>query len=240
MHIVVTARVRVRNSQAMPEISPSILAADFTRLGEQVEAVARGGARMLHVDVMDGHFVPNISIGIPVVESLGRATDLLLDCHLMVSRPEPFLEPFVAAGARMVTVHQEACPHLGRAINEIKSLGAAAGVALNPATPLSTLEEVLPDVDLVLVMSVHPGFGGQPFLAASLPKVARLDHTRRERGLAFKIQVDGGVTAANAADLAAAGCDILVAGSSVFGSDDAGGAFRELSEQANLPALARA
>lgn len=224
----------------MPEISPSILAADFTRLGEQVEAVARGGARMLHVDVMDGHFVPNISIGIPVVQSLSRSTDLVLDCHLMVARPEPFLEPFVAAGAGMVTVHQEACPHLGRAVDQIKSLGATAGVALNPATPLSTLEEILPDVDLVLVMSVNPGFGGQPFLAASLPKIARLDRERRERGLSFKIQVDGGVTAANAADLAAAGCDILVAGSSVFGAADAGAAMRELSDQANLPALVRA
>lgn len=224
----------------MPEISPSILAADFTRLGEQVEAVARGGARMLHVDVMDGHFVPNISIGIPVVESLSRSTDLILDCHLMVSSPGPFLAPFVAAGAGMVTVHQEACPHLGRAVDQIKSLGATAGVALNPATPLSTLEEILPDVDLVLVMSVHPGFGGQTFLAASLPKVSKLDRARRERGLSFKIQVDGGVTAANAADLAAAGCDILVAGSSVFGGADAGTAMRELSDRANLPALVRA
>lgn len=224
----------------MPEISPSILAADFTRLGEQVEAVARGGARMLHVDVMDGHFVPNISIGIPVVQSLRRSTDLILDCHLMVSSPEPFLEPFVAAGAGMVTVHQEACPHLGRAVDQIKSLGATAGVALNPATPLSTLEEILPDVDLVLVMSVNPGFGGQPFLAASLPKIARLDRERRERGLSFKIQVDGGVTAANAADLAAAGCDILVAGSSVFGAADAGAAMHDLNDRANLSTLLRA
>ena len=224
----------------MPEISPSILAADFTRLGEQVEAVACVGARTLHVDVMDGHFVPNISIGIPVVESLRRTTNLTLDCHLMVSSPEPFLEPFVAAGARIVTVHQEACPHLGRAVDQIKSLGATAGVAVNPATPLSTLDEILPEVDLVLVMSVHPGFGGQPFLAASLPKISRLESARQERGLAFKIQVDGGVTAANAADLAAAGCDILVAGSSVFGAADAGAAMQELSEQANLPALVRA
>lgn len=224
----------------MPEISPSILAADFTRLGEQVEAVARAGATMLHVDVMDGHFVPNISIGIPVVQSLKRSTDLILDCHLMVSSPERFLEPFVAAGARMVTVHQEACPHLGRVIGQIRALGAAAGVAVNPATPLSTLEEILPDVQLVLVMSVHPGFGGQPFLPASLPKISRLDCMRRESGLSFKIQVDGGVTVENAADLVTAGCDILVAGSSVFGSGDAGAALRELTERANLPALVRA
>lgn len=224
----------------MPEISPSILAADFTRLGEQVEAVARAGARMLHVDVMDGHFVPNISIGIPVVQSLKRSTDLILDCHLMVSSPERFLEPFVEAGAGMVTIHQEACPHLGKVIGQIKALGAAAGVALNPATPLSTLEEILPDVHLVLVMSVHPGFGGQPFLPASLTKISRLDRMRRERGLSFKIQVDGGVTVENATELADAGCDILVAGSSVFGSGDAGVALRELTDQANLPALVRA
>ena len=144
----------------MVEISPSILAADFARLGEQVDDAARGGARMLHVDAMDGHFVPNISIGIPVVRSLSRWTDMVLDCHLMISNPDSYLDAFVCAGARMVTVHQEACPHLGRTVGRIKDLGAAAGVALNPSTPLGTLEEVLPDLDLVLVMSVHPGFRG--------------------------------------------------------------------------------
>ena len=137
----------------MAEISPSILAADFARLGEQVDDAARGGARMLHVDAMDGHFVPNISIGIPVVRSLSRWTDMVLDCHLMISNPDSYLDAFVCAGARMVTVHQEACPHLGRTVGRIKELGAAAGVALNPSTPIGTLEEVLPEVDLVLVMS---------------------------------------------------------------------------------------
>ena len=139
--------------------SPSILAADFAALGEQIRQAESGGARMLHVDVMDGHFVPNISIGIPVVESLAKATDLILDCHLMVDNPEDYAKAFTDAGAKMVTVHQEACPHLGRLLGQIRDNGAAAGVALNPATPLSTLDEVLGRVDLVLIMSVHPGFG---------------------------------------------------------------------------------
>lgn len=224
----------------MAEISPSILAADFARLGEQVNEVASSGAKMLHVDVMDGRFVPNISIGIPVVESLHRATDLILDCHLMVADPEFFLEAFVEAGARMVTVHQEACPHLGRAVNRIRELGAVAGVALNPSTPLSALDEILPEADLVLLMSVHPGFGGQAFLPSSLDKVSRLDRMRRERRLNFRIQVDGGVTEQNAARLSTAGADVLVAGSSVFRSGDVGAAFHELATRAKLPALARA
>lgn len=224
----------------MVEISPSILAADFARLGEQVEEVSRAGARMLHVDVMDGHFVPNISIGVPVVESLSRHTDLLLDCHLMVQNPDFCIPPFLAAGAGLITVHQEACAHLARTLDLIRDAGALAGVALNPATPLVTLEEVLPWLDLVLVMSVNPGFGGQEFLRSSYDKLRRLSAMRRDRSLGFKIQVDGGVSPGNAGRLAAAGCDILVAGSSVFGSDDAGAAVRRLSERANLPAVRRA
>lgn len=224
----------------MPLISPSILAADFTRLGEQVAEVGRAGVTMLHVDVMDGHFVPNISIGVPVVESLCKSTDLTLDCHLMICEPDRYLEAFVAAGAQMVTIHQEVCPHLGRSVNRIKELGAAAGVALNPSTPLSTLDEILPETDLILVMSVHPGFGGQLFLPSSLDKIARLDRTRRDRGLDFKIQVDGGVNADNASALGAAGCDILVAGSSIFRAGDIAGAARGLAERANLNALTRA
>ena len=222
----------------MAEISPSILAADFARLGEQVDDAARGGARMLHVDAMDGHFVPNISIGIPVVRSLSRWTDMVLDCHLMISNPDSYLDAFVCAGARMVTVHQEACPHLGRTVGRIKELGAAAGVALNPSTPIGTLEEVLPEVDLVLVMSVHPGFGGQEFLPSSIGKIARLNACRRQRRLDFRIQVDGGVNLDNAAPLGEAGCDILVAGSSVFREGDVAGAVRGLARQANRPALA--
>ncbi len=224
----------------MVEISPSVLAADFARLGEQVDEAARGGARMLHVDVMDGHFVPNLSIGIPVVESLRRHTGLTLDCHLMVSSPEPYIKPFFEAGARIITVHQEACPHLGRALGDIRELGAAAGVALNPGTPLATLDEVLPDASLVLLMSVHPGFGGQAFLPGTIDKVGRLSRIRRERGLDFRIQVDGGVDVGNARSLAEAGCDILVAGSSVFRAGDIATAVRSLSDRANLPALAMA
>ncbi len=195
---------------------------------------------MLHLDVMDGRFVPNISIGIPVVESLRGHTELLLDCHLMVSEPEPYLGPFRQAGAGTITVHQEACVHLGRTLGVIRDLGATAGVALNPGTPLGTLEEVLPDVGLVLIMSVHPGFGGQTFLPSSLDKVRRLHRIRRDRGLAFRIQVDGGIDPGNARDLAEAGCDILVVGSSVFGSGDIAEAVRSLSGIANPPTLAAA
>ena len=195
---------------------------------------------MLHVDAMDGHFVPNISIGIPVVRSLSRWTDMVLDCHLMISNPDSYLDAFVCAGARMVTVHQEACPHLGRTVGRIKDLGAAAGVALNPSTPLGTLEEVLPDLDLVLVMSVHPGFGGQEFLPSSIGKIARLNACRRQRRLDFRIQVDGGVNLDNATSLGEAGCDILVAGSTVFRQGDIAAAVRGLTSQANRPALANA
>lgn len=195
---------------------------------------------MLHVDAMDGHFVPNLSIGIPVVRSLSQWTDLVLDCHLMISNPDSYLDAFVNAGAQMVTVHQEACPHLGRTVGRIKELGAAAGVALNPSTPIGTLEELLPEVDLVLVMSVHPGFGGQQFLPASIRKIARLNTSRRQHGLDFRIQVDGGVTMNNAAALGEAGCDILVAGSSVFRAEDIAGAVRSLTDQANRPTVAKA
>ena len=224
----------------MVEISPSILAADFARLGDQVDDAARGGARMLHVDVMDGRFVPNISIGVPVVESLSRHTNLVLDCHLMVESPDTYILPFREAGARMITVHQEACPHLARTVDAISDLGAAAGVALNPATPLSTLEEILPWLDLVLIMSVNPGFGGQEFMDSTFGRVKRLNALRSDRELGFRIQVDGGVNAGNAQQLGEAGCDILVAGSSVFGSGDVAGAVRALSDCANLPATTTA
>ncbi len=224
----------------MVEISPSILAADFANLGQQVKEAERGGAQMLHFDVMDGHFVPNISIGVPVLASLRRATGLVLDCHLMVANPGAYTGAFIDAGAEMVTVHQEACLHLGREIARIRDRGAAAGVALNPATPLSTLDEILPEVDLVLLMSVNPGFGGQSFIPSSLDKVGRLDSIRRQRGLNFRIQVDGGVNGENAGPLSAAGCDILVAGSSIFGASDIAGAVRFLAQCANDPPLARA
>ncbi len=204
----------------MVEIAPSILSADFARLGEQVEVMKSGGASMLHVDVMDGHFVPNISIGVPVLRSLRAATDLLLDCHLMIEEPDRYVPAFIEAGAQMVSVHQEACPHLDRSVRLIRDLGADAGVVLNPATPVHMLDDVLASVDFVLIMSVNPGFGGQKLLPHTLDKVRRLNQLREERGLDYVIEIDGGVTLENLPRIVEAGCDIVVAGSTIFGADD--------------------
>ena len=215
----------------MAEIAPSILSADFARLGDEVAAVRRAGVRMIHVDVMDGHFVPNISIGVPVVASLRKATDLFLDCHLMISDPDAYAPAFVAAGAQNVTIHQEATRHLHRSLQLIKDHGAQAGVALNPATPVETLDHVLDMVDLVLVMSVNPGFGGQKFLPLALSKIVQLAELRQALGLSFKIEVDGGVDESNIAELTRAGCDIFVAGSSIFGTPDAAQAVKSLRER---------
>lgn len=224
----------------MTRIAPSILAADFARLGEQAAAAAQGGARMLHIDVMDGRFVPNISIGVPVVESLRAATGLTLDCHLMIVEPGKYIEAFAKAGAHMISVHQEACPHLDRDIRRIQDLGVQAGVALNPATPLHALDEVLPLVDFVLLMSVNPGFGGQKLIPAAVEKVRALAGVRARRGLAFPIEVDGGVDPSNASALAAAGADILVAGSSIFRAADPAEAVRAMIRLTNPPGEARA
>lgn len=224
----------------MTRIAPSILAADFARLGEQAAAAAQGGAEMLHVDVMDGRFVPNISIGVPVVESLRAATGLTLDCHLMIVEPGKYIEAFAKAGAHMISVHQEACPHLDRDIRRIQDLGAQAGVALNPATPPHVLDEVLPLVDFVLLMSVNPGFGGQKLIPAAVEKVRALAGVRARRGLDFPIEVDGGVDLSNAAALAAAGADILVAGSSIFRAADPAEAVRAMLRSTNPPGEARA
>jgi ribulose-phosphate 3-epimerase len=204
----------------MVEISPSILSADFARLGEQIAAVKSGGASMLHIDIMDGRFVPNISVGLPVVQSLRVTTDLLLDCHLMTEEPDRYVPDFVEAGANMVSVHEEACPHLDRSINLIRSLGAEAGVVLNPATPVHALDDVLEIVDFVLIMSVNPGFGGQELLPHTLDKVRQVKKTREDRQLDFRIQIDGGVNLANLPVVVEAGCDIVVAGSAIFGTDD--------------------
>ena len=204
----------------MVQIAPSILSADFARLGEQVEVMKSGGASMLHVDVMDGHFVPNISIGVPVVHCLRAATDLLLDCHLMIEEPDRYVPAFIEAGAQMVSVHQEACPHLDRSVRLIRDLGADAGVVLNPATPVHTLDDVLACVDFVLIMSVNPGFGGQKLLPHTLDKIRRLSRLREERGLGYRIEIDGGVTLENLPRIVEAGCDIVVAGSTIFGADD--------------------
>jgi ribulose-phosphate 3-epimerase len=210
------------------EIAPSILSADFTRLGEQIEAAERGGATIIHVDVMDGHFVPNITVGLPVVRSLARATRLPLDAHLMISEPGLYAEQFVEAGAQMVSVHIEADPHIHRTLASIKKGGAKAGLVINPATSLSAIEEALQYADYVLVMSVNPGFGGQQFIPASLEKVRRLRRMIEERGLRTRIEIDGGISPDNIADAAAAGVEIFVAGTSVFGKDDPAAAVRGL------------
>jgi ribulose-phosphate 3-epimerase len=212
----------------MVEIAPSILSADFTRLGAEIEAVERGGATIIHVDVMDGHFVPNITVGLPVVRSLARATRLPLDTHLMISEPGRYAEQFVEAGARMVSVHIEADAHIHRTLTAIRTRGAQAGVVLNPATPLAALDEVLQFADYVLVMSVNPGFGGQKFIPTSTEKVRRLRRMIDERGLRTRIEIDGGIDRDTIAEVAEAGADIMVAGTAVFGTDDPARAVGEL------------
>jgi len=224
----------------MVEIAPSILAADFAHLSRDVEAVQRAGVSMVHVDVMDGHFVPNITIGPPVVRSLRKATDLLLDCHLMIENAELYIAEFAAAGAGMISVHQEACPHLDRTLQLIREHGAAAGVVLNPATPVSTLATIIETLDFVLVMSVNPGFGGQKFISYTLDKVRELDQIRRDRRLSYRIEIDGGVSADNVGEIVAAGCDIIVAGSSVFGAADPAEAVATLRRKAEEQQLLRA
>ncbi|WP_423323740.1 ribulose-phosphate 3-epimerase [Deferribacter abyssi] len=201
-------------------VAPSILSADFSRLGDEVRAVEMAGADWIHIDVMDGHFVPNITIGPVVIKSLRKVTKLPFDVHLMISEPEKYVEEFVKAGADILTVHIEASIHLHRLITQIKDLGVKAGVSINPATPLSMLEEILPFVDLVLIMSVNPGFGGQQFIKTSLDKIRRLKKMILKLENDIFIEVDGGVNGDNAASLKEAGCDVVVAGSYVFNSND--------------------
>ena len=216
----------------MVEIAPSILSADFTRLGEEIAAAERGGATVVHCDVMDGHFVPNLTICLPVIKSLGRATRLPLDAHLMISEPGRYAEQFVEAGASMVSVHVEADAHLNRTLVGIRNKGALAGVVINPATPLYAIEEALPFADYVLVMSVNPGFGGQKFVPGTLDKVRRLKRMIDERGLKARIEIDGGIDKTNIADVVAAGAEIVVAGTAVFGAGDPAAGVRELREAA--------
>jgi ribulose-phosphate 3-epimerase len=216
----------------MTLLAPSILSADFGRLADEVARVERGGAGVLHVDVMDGHFVPNITLGPPVVKSLRKATQLPLDCHLMIENADRYVDAFVDAGASWISLHVEALPHLHRTITHLKGRGIRTGVALNPSTPLAALEEILPELDYVLVMSVNPGFGGQSFIPSSIDKVRRLARQIGERGLRTQIEVDGGVDASNARALIAAGAEILVAGSAVFGKGDPEAAARRLLEAA--------
>jgi len=204
----------------MIQIAPSILSADFCRLGEQVAAAEAGGADWIHCDVMDGHFVPNMTIGPLVVEAVRRSTSLPIDVHLMIERPERYIPAFVTAGASSLSVHGETCPHLHRTIQQIHELGARAGVALNPATPLNTLDEILPELDLVLVMTVNPGFGGQSFIKATGAKVRRLHERVRRQGLVLDIEVDGGINVETVGQVVEAGANVLVAGSAIFGSTE--------------------
>ncbi len=204
----------------MIELAPSILAADFARLAEQVRGSAEGGGTVIHVDVMDGHFVPNITVGPPVVRCLRKATELPLDCHLMIENPDQYVPEFVEAGADWISVHQEACVHLDRTLHLIKDHRCLAGVVVNPATPVETLSEVLDIVDYVLVMSVNPGFGAQKFIPASAHKIRRLADLRSERGLSYRIEVDGGIALDTVGEVVRAGAEILVAGNAVFGEGD--------------------
>jgi len=221
----------------MVEILPSILSADFARLADEIAKVESAGIHMLHVDIMDGHFVPNLTLGPPVVKSIRKVTKLTLDLHLMIEDPDKFAPIFIEAGADQISVHQEVCRNLDRTVRMIQSEGARAGVVINPATPVSVLDEVLDFVDYVLVMSVNPGFGAQRFLPNSLRKIRTLDLKRRELGVQFAIEIDGGVSPENVGDVIRAGCDWVVAGSSIFESADPGATvtrMQQLAREARL------
>jgi ribulose-phosphate 3-epimerase len=219
------------------ELLPSILSADFAHLADAVAAAERGGGTVIHVDVMDGHFVPNITLGPPVVKSLRKVTNLPLDCHLMIENPDEFIPAFADAGADWISVHQEAGPHLNRTLHLIKSHDCLAGVVINPGTPVETLSEVLDIVDYVLVMSVNPGFGAQKFIPSTLHKMRRLAEIRSQRNLTYRIEVDGGVATETVADVVRAGAEILVAGNAVFGKGDPRQNAQELLRAATEAAL---
>ena len=212
----------------MFEIAPSILSADFTKLADAIASVKAGGAKMLHVDVMDGHFVPNITIGLPVVRSIRKATDMIIDTHLMIDEPGRYAVEFVKAGANMVSVHIEADAHLQRTLTAIREAGAKAGIAINPATPIEALTEALPYTDFVLLMSVNPGFGGQSFIPTMLDKLGRLKKMISDRELSVRIEIDGGIDATNIGSIVNAGADMIVAGSAVYGTDDPAAAVKKL------------
>src|SRR5690625_2870562 len=212
----------------MTKIAPSILSANFATLGEEIKDVEQGGADYIHVDVMDGHFVPNITIGPLIVEAIRPVTDLPLDVHLMIENPDLYIEAFVEAGADIITVHEEATVHLHRTIHLIKEQGVKAGVVINPATPVSAITEILPYCDMVLVMTVNPGFGGQSFIHEAVPKIKQLDHLRKEHGYTYEIEIDGGVNKDTAKLCTDAGADVLVAGSAIFDQSDRHKAIKEI------------
>jgi ribulose-phosphate 3-epimerase len=214
----------------MIEIAPSILSADFTRLAEEISTVEKAGASILHVDVMDGQFVPNITVGLPVVKAIASVTQLPIDAHLMIVEPGQYADKFAKAGARMVSIHIEADSNAHRTLSSIRAAGALAGIVINPATSLYALDEVIKFVDYVLVMSVNPGFGGQEFIPESLDKVRRLRKMIDERGLKVRIEIDGGINADNIAEVTGAGAEIIVAGSAIFGAPDPAVALREMRE----------
>jgi len=219
----------------MVEIAPSILSADFARLGEEIQAAERGGAGLIHVDIMDGHFVPNITIGPLVVKAARKTTGLPLDCHLMITDPDRYIADFARAGANLISVHVEAVTHLHRTLTAIRDLGCRPGVVLNPLTPLITIEEALPYVDYVLLMSVNPGFGGQSFIGSCLDKVSRLRGMIESRGLTVQIEIDGGIGLDNVAEVVRHGANWIVAGSAIFGSGDAEAATRAMRQKALEP-----
>ncbi|WP_103665316.1 ribulose-phosphate 3-epimerase [Gracilimonas amylolytica] len=216
----------------LPILAPSILAADFTKLGENIQDALKGGTSWIHCDIMDGHFVPNISYGPGIVKAAKKAApEAFFDVHLMIENPDQYVENFVEAGADLISVHYETCPHLHRSIQNIKKYGLMAGVVINPATPVSSIEPILADVDLVLIMSVNPGFGGQSFIESSYKRLSELAALRDSKDLGFLIQVDGGVNLKNIEKVAKAGADILVAGSSVFSAEDITARVQELTEK---------
>ena len=223
----------------MALIVPSILAADFARLSDEIQRVEKGGATMIHIDIMDGHFVPNLTMGPPLVSSIRKTTKVEFDVHLMIENPDLYIPDFAASGANHISVHQEACVHLNSTLHHIRSQRCGAGVVLNPATPIGTLEEVLDMVDHVLIMSVNPGFGGQEFIPGALDKIRRLRRWREERRLNFAIEIDGGVSRENVAEIVQAGCDWLVAGSSVFHSADPGATVKEMQQIAHEAMLVK-
>jgi len=221
----------------MKKIAPSILSADFSRLGDEIRAIEAAGADYVHIDVMDGHFVPNITIGPLIVDAVRKVTSLTLDVHLMIENPDRYIPDFAAAGADIIVVHAEATSHLHRSIQLIKSLGKKAGVSLNPATPLNALDYVIEDLDLVLLMTVNPGFGGQSFIDACLPKIHSLRAMLDRRGSEAELEVDGGVKPANIARISHAGADVFVAGSAVFGASDYAATISEMKRLAQEPLL---